>query len=84
MLDPSVELVKNTGNPVSQLEYSNLIGCLMYAMTCTRPDIALAIGKLSKITSNPSELHWFAIRRVLKYLKKTISYGLCYSRYPRF
>jgi len=69
-LDPSVELVKNTGNPVSQLEYSKLIGCLMYAMTCTRPDIALAIGKLSRFTNNPSELHWFAIRRVLKYFKE--------------
>jgi len=81
-LDPSVELVKNIGNLVSQLEYSKLIGCLMYAMTCTRPDIALAISKLSRFTSNPSELHWFAIRRVLKYLKKTINYGLCYGGYP--
>nr|GEU66580.1 hypothetical protein [Tanacetum cinerariifolium] len=32
---------------VSQLEYSRVIGCLMYAMTCTRPDIAFAMGKLS-------------------------------------
>jgi len=81
-LDRSVELVKNTSNLVSQLDYSKLIGCLMYAMTCTRLDIALAIGKLSRFTNNPSELHWFAIRRVLKYLKKTINYGLCYSGYP--
>ncbi|KAK9163867.1 hypothetical protein Syun_004769 [Stephania yunnanensis] len=51
----------------------------MYAMTCIRPDIALAVGKLSRFTINSSELHWFAIQRVLKYLKKTINYGLCYS-----
>ncbi|GJR37734.1 zinc finger, CCHC-type containing protein [Tanacetum coccineum] len=38
---------------VSQLEYSRVIGCLMYAMTYTRPDIAFAIGKLSRHTSNP-------------------------------
>lgn len=81
-LYPSLELVKNTGSPVSQLEYSRLIGCLMYAMTSTRPDIALAVGKLSRFTSNPSDLHWFAIRRVLKYLKKTINYSLCYTGYP--
>ncbi|GJU66739.1 zinc finger, CCHC-type containing protein [Tanacetum coccineum] len=38
---------------VSQLEYSRVIGCLMYAMTCTRPDISFAVGKLSRYTSNP-------------------------------
>ncbi|GKC75245.1 zinc finger, CCHC-type containing protein, partial [Tanacetum coccineum] len=35
---------------VSQLEYSRVIGCLMYAMTCTRPDIAFAVGKLIRLT----------------------------------
>ena len=54
----------------------------MYIMTCTRPDIAYAIGKLSRYTSNPSNLHWQAVNRVLRYLKKTINYGLCYSGYP--
>ncbi|GJU32967.1 hypothetical protein Tco_1176556 [Tanacetum coccineum] len=33
---------------VSQLEYFRVIGCLMYAITCTRPDIAFAVGKLSR------------------------------------
>ncbi|GKB20902.1 zinc finger, CCHC-type containing protein [Tanacetum coccineum] len=50
---------------VSQLEYSRVIGCLMYAMTCTRPDIAFAVGKLSRYTSNPGTQHWQAIQRVL-------------------
>nr|GEW21512.1 hypothetical protein [Tanacetum cinerariifolium] len=35
---------------VSQLEYSRVIGCLMYAMTCTRSDIAFAVDKLSRYT----------------------------------
>ncbi|GKE20889.1 zinc finger, CCHC-type containing protein [Tanacetum coccineum] len=34
-------------------KYSRVIDCLMYAMTCTRPDIAFAVGKLSRYTSNP-------------------------------
>ncbi|GJV15628.1 zinc finger, CCHC-type containing protein [Tanacetum coccineum] len=38
---------------VSQLEYSRVIGCLMYAMTCTRHVIAFIVGKLSRYTSNP-------------------------------
>ncbi|GJU45099.1 zinc finger, CCHC-type containing protein [Tanacetum coccineum] len=67
---------------VSQLKYSRVIGCLMYAMTCTRHDIAFAVGKLSRYTSNPSTQHWQAIQRVLKYLKKTIDYRLTYTGYP--
>lgn len=75
-MDPSVKLLPNEGNAVSQL------GCLMYAMTSTRPDIAYAVGQLSKYTSNPSMLHWQAVRRLLKYLKKTMDYALSYNGYP--
>jgi len=71
-MDASVKLMPNMGHAVSQLEYSRVIGCLMYAMTSTRPDIAYAVGRLSRYTSNPSTHHWQAIRRVLKYLKGTI------------
>ncbi|GJX74819.1 zinc finger, CCHC-type containing protein, partial [Tanacetum coccineum] len=46
-LDPTIKLMPNTGRVVDQLEYSRAIGFLMYAMTCTRPDIAYAVGKLS-------------------------------------
>ncbi|CAM8944981.1 unnamed protein product [Rhodiola kirilowii] len=38
-MDPTVKLMPNTGEAVSQLEYSQVIGCLMYAMMSTRPDI---------------------------------------------
>nr|GEY17009.1 zinc finger, CCHC-type [Tanacetum cinerariifolium] len=40
------KLMPNRGLAVSQLEYFKVIGCLMYAMTCTRPNIAFAVGKL--------------------------------------
>ncbi|GJW07989.1 zinc finger, CCHC-type containing protein [Tanacetum coccineum] len=52
-MDPVEKLKPNTGKPVDQLEYSRAIGCLMYAMTSTRPDIAYAVGRLSRFTSNP-------------------------------
>ncbi|XP_073222612.1 secreted RxLR effector protein 161-like [Cicer arietinum] len=51
-------------------------------MTCTRPDIAYVVGRLSRYTSNPSKEHWQAVNRVLKYLKGTINYNLVYSGYP--
>ncbi|GJX53142.1 zinc finger, CCHC-type containing protein [Tanacetum coccineum] len=47
-LDTCEKLMPNKGLAVSQLEYSRVIGCLMYAMTCTRPDIAFVVGKLSR------------------------------------
>lgn len=80
--DPNLKLYPNNGRAVNQLEYSRVIGCLMYAMSSTRPDIAFAVGKLSRYTSNPGQLHWNAISRILKYLKGTINCGIWYSGYP--
>ncbi|GJV26857.1 zinc finger, CCHC-type containing protein [Tanacetum coccineum] len=81
-MDPVEKLKPHTGKPVDQLEYSRAIGCFMYAMTSTRPDIAYAVGRLSRFTSNPSKQHWKAITRVFKYLRGTMNYGLSYMGYP--
>ena len=54
----------------------------MYVMNCTRPDIACAISKLSRYTSNPNHNHWLAMKRVLGYLDDTQNYALHYNRYP--
>ncbi|KAL6329572.1 hypothetical protein AAG906_022149 [Vitis piasezkii] len=54
----------------------------MYLMNCTRPDIAYAVGRLSRYTQSPNQDHWTAVRRVLKHLKGTINYGLCFSGFP--
>nr|GEV05599.1 zinc finger, CCHC-type [Tanacetum cinerariifolium] len=82
LIDPVENLKPNTRKPVDQFEYSRAIGCLMYAMTSTRPDIAYTVGRLSRFTSNPSRHHWKAITRVFKYLKGTKDYGLSYVGYP--
>lgn len=81
-IDPNLKLLPNKGVAVSQLEYSRAIGSLMYAMISTRPDIAYAVAKLSRFTSNPSSHHWQAMNRVFKYLKGTIDYGLTYTGFP--
>ena len=54
----------------------------MYLMSCTRPDIAYTVSKLSRYTSNPNDDHWKGIIRVLRYLRYTRDYGLHYTRYP--
>ncbi|GJW93742.1 zinc finger, CCHC-type containing protein [Tanacetum coccineum] len=63
-MDTSEKIMPNNAQTVSQLEYSRAIGCLMYAITCTSPDIAFAVGKLSRYTSNHGTRHWQAIQRV--------------------
>lgn len=80
--DPNLKLSENNGRALAQLEYASAIGSLMYAMHCTRPDIAFAVCKLARFTSKPSTEHWKAIRKVFGYLKKTIRLGLFYSDYP--
>ena len=54
----------------------------MYIMNCTRSDIACAISKLSRCTSNPNQTHRMAMKRVLSYLKWTQHYALHYNKYP--
>ncbi|XP_075088615.1 uncharacterized protein LOC142170623 [Nicotiana tabacum] len=80
--DSSVKLTANTGRAVAQLEYASAIGSMMYLMHCTRPDIAFAVCKLSRFTSNPGNDHWKAISRVLGYLKYTKHLGICYNGFP--
>jgi hypothetical protein len=64
---------------MSHVPYASAVGNLMYAMVCTRPDIAHAVGFLSRYMSKPWKEHWTTIKRVFKYLCGTASYGLCYQ-----
>ena len=63
-IDMSLHLSKNKGESVSQLEYSRVIGSLMYLTSCTRPNIAYTVSKLSRYTSNPSANHWKTIVKI--------------------
>ena len=65
-VDVSLHLSKNKGESISQVEYSKVVGSLMYLMRCTRLDISNSASKLSSYTSNPGAKHWQRIMRVLK------------------
>lgn len=80
--DANVQLKKNRGECISQPEYAQIIGSLMYLTNCTRPDISYAVGRLSRYTQSPNKEHWTAISRVLKYLKGTLNYELKYAGFP--
>lgn len=63
-------------------QYAQILGSLMYLMNSTRPDIAYAVGRLSRYTQNPNKDHWIALERVVKYLKGTIDYRVKYGKSP--
>jgi hypothetical protein len=64
---------------MSCVPYASAVGSLMYAMVCTRPEIAYVVGVLSRYMSKPGKEHWTTVKRVFRYLRGTASYGLCYQ-----
>ncbi|GJY06392.1 hypothetical protein Tco_0373446 [Tanacetum coccineum] len=54
----------------------------MYAIRCTRPDVAFAQNITSRFQQNPSELHWTAVKNILKYLRNTKDMFLVYGGNP--
>ncbi|WJZ95597.1 hypothetical protein VitviT2T_014356 [Vitis vinifera] len=80
--DPNSQLKKIREHSVTQIEFAHIIGSLMYLMNYTKPNIAYAVGRLSRYTQSPNQDYWTAGHRVLKYLRGTINYGLCYSGFP--
>eukprot|EP00253_Pinus_taeda_P034144 PITA_34144 len=64
---------------MSCVPYVSAVGSLMYAMVCTRLDIAHAVGVLSRFMSKPGKEHWTSMKRVFRYLCGTSDYGLCYQ-----
>ena len=60
--------------------YQSAVGKLLYLSGWTRPDITFAVSNATRFCSRPSKEHWVAVKRILRYLKGTINYGLMYSR----
>ncbi|KAH9723787.1 CCHC-type domain-containing protein [Citrus sinensis] len=63
---------------MSTIPYSSVVGCLMYAMVLTRPDISYAVSVVSMYMANPGKKHWRAVKWILRYLSGTTDYGLIY------
>ena len=56
--------------------YRQAIGSLMYLMLGTRPDLAYAVGKLSRFCEDPQQKHWMAVKRVFRYIAGSKELGL--------
>ena len=62
-----------------QTTYRSILAAIIYVLTWTRPDISFAVSKLCRFMHNPGHKHLQALKRLLRYLHGTSSYGLVYS-----
>ena len=75
-MDHSMKFSKDFGIPYEDVStYRRLVGRLLY-LTHTRPDISYVVGQLSQFLDSPTDLHYQAALRVLKYLKGAPAAGL--------
>jgi hypothetical protein len=79
--DVNVKLIKEdrVSKPVDPTQYQSIIGSLLHLAVATRPDIAYAMGVLSKFCAKPLEAQLTPAKRVLRYLKGTENLGLKYD-----
>nr|GEV94323.1 retrotransposon protein, putative, Ty1-copia subclass [Tanacetum cinerariifolium] len=71
---------KEDKEDMSRVPYSSAVGSLMYAMVCTRPDLAHAVSVVSRYMHNPGKMHWEAVKCILRYLKGTSNIGLSFEK----
>nr|KYP59970.1 Retrovirus-related Pol polyprotein from transposon TNT 1-94 [Cajanus cajan] len=64
---------------MERVPYASAVGSLMYAMVCTRPYIAHAVGTVSRFLSNPGREHWNSVKWILRYLHGTVDMKLCFG-----
>ena len=62
------------------IRYQSMVGSVLYAATATRPDIAQAVGVVSKFNARPNESHLTAVKRGFRYLKGTVNLALKYKK----
>jgi hypothetical protein len=65
---------------MSKVPYACAVGNLMYAMVCTRPDIAYAVSVVSRFMSKPDKEHWKVMQWILHYLRGTNTYGWIFDQ----
>uniref|UniRef100_H3GY81 Uncharacterized protein n=1 Tax=Phytophthora ramorum TaxID=164328 RepID=H3GY81_PHYRM len=78
-VDMSTRLVPSDAATKVNAPFREAVGALMHLMTATRPDIAYAVGYVSRFMENPQEEHWVAVKRIFRYLQGTKTHGICFK-----
>ena len=67
------------GKSVDSSLYRSMIGSLLY-LTASKPDISYSVGVCARYQVNPKESHMIALKRIIKYVKTTVDFGVLYSK----
>ena len=67
------------GKSVNSSLYRGMIGSLLY-LTTNRPDISYSVGVCARYQANPKESHMIVLKRIIKYVKTTVDFGVWYSK----
>ena len=79
-MEERLKLTKaSTAAKVDATLYRSIVGGLRY-LVHTRPDIAFAVGYVSRFMEDPREDHWAAVKRLLRYVMGTVNHGIIFQR----
>lgn len=80
-IDPKLNIsLCNDSKMLTKKPIRELVGCLMYLMLGSRPDICFSVNYFSRFQDKSSDKVWNHLKRVLRYLKLTVNVGLEYVR----
>ena len=80
----SVKLSKDlSGTPIDPTLYRSMIGSLLY-LTASRPDICFSVGLCARYQSTPTDSHLQAVKRIMRYVAGTSTFGLWYTKDTNF
>ncbi|XP_047333914.1 uncharacterized mitochondrial protein AtMg00810-like [Impatiens glandulifera] len=83
-MEVGAKLSKNEkGENVDSTLFKSLVGCLRY-LPCIRPNILFSLGIISRYMEVPTTEKVKAVKRILRYLKGTIDFGLFCSSSKEF
>ena len=82
-ISPGTKLTKGLeeSRRLDKVQYQSAVGHFLYLSTKIKPDIAYAVNDVARFYGDPTEEHWIAVKRIMRYLSETGSrYGftLCF------
>ncbi|GJU72178.1 zinc finger, CCHC-type containing protein [Tanacetum coccineum] len=75
----SLKILMSHVKRMKGIPYASAVGFIMYAVRCTRPDVAFSQNLTSRYQQNPGKSHWTAVKNILKYLRNTKDMFLVYG-----